>query len=206
MLWSTRAWPGLALSFGTGLLLVSQLLAVGLYAGAHQHEQGRSMEIRPALATLRSRAVNLGLLALTLALIMLVWVRIASVLFAIQNEAFEPTIEAYLGLLSGEGNLGVTAYFVLIGFALALVVFATSAVAAPMIVDRDCGPLHAMRTSLRVVAANPLPMLVWAVLIVTLSIIGIAPFFVGMWVLFPVLGYASWHSYRETVAAPVVRT
>ena len=82
---------------------------------------------------------------------------------------------------------------------LALAVFVTSAVAAPMIVDINCNPLQAMYASVKVFAANPLPMLIWAALIVGLSMLGILPFFVGMWVLFPVLGYASWHSYRATV-------
>jgi uncharacterized membrane protein len=86
-----------------------------------------------------------------------------------------------------------------IGFILAATVFITSAVAVPMIVDRDAGPFAAIATSARAVAENWPAMLVWAGLIVILSAVGIATFFAGFVVLFPVLGYATWHSYRAMV-------
>jgi uncharacterized membrane protein len=108
-------------------------------------------------------------------------------------------VDGYQSILSGTGDPVAVAYFVLIGLVLAFTVFITSAVAIPLIVDRDCGPFTAIQTSARSFAKNWPAMLVWAALIVALTAIGIFTYFVGMLVLFPVLGYATWHSYKALV-------
>jgi uncharacterized membrane protein len=91
-------------------------------------------------------------------------------------------------------------FFFGIGFLLAAVVFTISAVSVPMILDRDVGPITAVQTSYRAVRSNLAAMTLWAALIVAVSGIGILTLFVGMILLFPVLGYATWHSYRRLVA------
>jgi uncharacterized membrane protein len=90
--------------------------------------------------------------------------------------------------------------FVGIGSVLAITVFVTSAVSVPLIIDRDQDPLSAIRTSARAVGRNWPAMSLWAALIVILTAVGVATFGVGLVVLFPVLGYATWHSYRDLVA------
>ena len=90
-------------------------------------------------------------------------------------------------------------FFVGIGFLLAAVVFVISAVAIPLILDKDADFVTAMQTSYRAVTCNPRAMAVWAMSIVTLTAVGIATAFVGFAVIFPVLGYATWHSYRALV-------
>jgi uncharacterized membrane protein len=128
-------------------------------------------------------------------------VRASALLFAVKFNTLSPSIEGYLGLVSGAAaDPWVLGYLGLIGLALALAVFVVGAVSIPMIVDRQVGPVLAIRTSARAVAKNWAAMLVWALLIVALTAIGIATWFVGMLVLFPVLGYATWHSYRSLVA------
>jgi uncharacterized membrane protein len=101
-------------------------------------------------------------------------------------------------LTSSEGWITLS-YFVGVGFLLAAVVFVVSAVAIPLILDKDADFITAMQKSFRAVVSNPLAMLVWAGLIVALTVIGIATAFVGLAVIFPVLGYATWHSYRALV-------
>lgn len=196
----TRTLPGFTVAFITGLLLIGPFLAAGIYAAARQQQAGEPVSIGRAIAFLGTRSANMGLYALFLALIMVVWVRVSALLFALKFNTFNMTVDGYLGILSGSGDPTAIAYFVLIGFALALTVFITSAVAIPMIVDRDCGPLTAIHTSARAFAMNWPTMLVWAALIVALTAVGIATFFVGLVVLFPVLGYATWHSYRALVS------
>jgi uncharacterized membrane protein len=195
----TLSLPWFTLAFLTGLLLVGPYLATGLYIAARQMEAGESASIREAWRILAARKTNLALFALFLALIMAAWVRLSALLFAIQFDLFSPSIEGYLGLLSGQGDPAVLAYFLGIGFLLAATVFVTSAVAIPMIVDLDSGPFAAISASARAVSRNWPAMLVWASLIVALSAIGVATFFVAFVVLFPILGYATWHSYRAMV-------
>jgi len=195
-----RELPGFAVAFLSGLLLVGQFLAAGLYTAARQLEAGSPVSIAAGVGLLLRRQVNLGLFAVLLAVIMLAWLRLSALLFDLQTGAAPPSMESYLGLFHGGGDPWVVFYFTGIGFLLAVTVFVISAVAIPLIVDRDAGPLAAVRTSARVVARNIPAMTIWAAFIVALTGIGILTFFVAMVVLFPVLGYATWHSYRGLVA------
>ena len=199
----SRTFPWFTLSFLTGLLLIGPFLASGLYVAARQHGEGERVNIRESVALLWDRRTNLSLFALFLGLIMAAWVRLAALLFAIQMDLFSPTSNSLTGMLSGHFDPAVTGYFVLIGAILAAAVFITSAVAIPLIVDRDAGPITAMQTSARAVASNWKPMLAWAGLIVALTGVGILSWFVGMVLLFPLLGYATWHSYRAVVGETV---
>jgi uncharacterized membrane protein len=192
--------PGFTLAFLTGLLLIGPFLASGLYVAARQRERGEPVSVRAGIAHLWSRRTNLGLFAVLLALVMAAWVRLSALLFAVKFNSLGLSIEAYTGLISGASDPWVLAYFVGIGFVLALTVFVIGAVSIPMIVDRDTGPVTAIRTSARVVARNWPAMSLWAASIVLLTGLGIATWFAGMVVLFPVLGYATWHSFRRLVA------
>lgn len=192
----TLSLPWFTLAFLTGLLLMGPYLATGLYIAARQMQAGEPVSIRGAWRILAARKTNLALFALFLGLVMAAWVRLSALLFAIQFDLFSPSIEGYLGILSGQGDPWVLAYFVGIGFLLAATVFITSAVAIPMIVDRDASPFAAIAASARSVTHNWPAMSIWAALIVILSAVGIATLFAGFIVLFPILGYATWHSYR----------
>ena len=91
------------------------------------------------------------------------------------------------------------AYYIGIGAILASVVFALSVVSVPMIIDRHVDARIAMRMSLKVTARDFPAMLVWAALIVGLVILGFATKLIGMLIIFPLLGHATWHAYRELV-------
>jgi len=86
-----------------------------------------------------------------------------------------------------------------IGFLFAALVLSISAISFPLLLDRDVGAVDAMQTSLRVMAANPLPMALWGLIVAALLVIGSIPFFVGLTVVLPLLGHATWHLYRRTV-------
>jgi uncharacterized membrane protein len=89
--------------------------------------------------------------------------------------------------------------WVVLGGALAAPVFASSVIAMPMLLDRPVGVLTAVLTSWRVVLANPLPMALWAAIIMLLTALGMATLLLGLIVLMPLLGHASWHAYRDLV-------
>ena len=87
------------------------------------------------------------------------------------------------------------------GGVLAAPIFASSVVAMPLLLDRRASVLQAVLTSWRVVLANPGPMAVWAALIMLLVLVGFATAMLGLIVVVPVLGHASWHAYRSLVDA-----
>jgi len=191
--------PWFTLAFLTGLLLITPYLATGAYVAARQLEAGHPVSIRVALRILAERKTNMALYGLFLALVMVAWVRFSALLFAIQFQLFAPTIESYVGLVSGRFDPVVLTFFVGIGLALALVVYVSSAVAVPMIIDRNQDPFTAIRISATAVTHNWPAMLLWALLLVILMVLGIASLGLGLVILFPVLGYATWHSYRDLV-------
>ena len=91
--------------------------------------------------------------------------------------------------------------YVASGAVLAVMVFAVSVVSVPLIIDRHASASDAIRTSLRATFANLPAMLVWAGLIVGLTAIGFLTLLVGMVIVAPLLGYATWHAYRDLIAS-----
>ena len=89
-----------------------------------------------------------------------------------------------------------------VGFLFALSVLIVSVVSFPLLLDRDVGAVEAVLTSVRAVAANPLPMAMWGLIVAALLLLGALPFFVGLAVVVPILGHATWHLYRKLVEAP----
>ncbi len=85
------------------------------------------------------------------------------------------------------------------GFIIATVAFTLSVVSFPMLVDQDVSVTTAVRTSIRAVLASPITMGMWAFIVASSLLIGSLPFFVGLSVVLPVLGHATWHLYRKIV-------
>jgi len=92
-------------------------------------------------------------------------------------------------------GVGVT-----VGFLFALLVLAISVVSFPLLLDRPVSIWTAMRTSVRAVMLNPIPMLGWGLIVAASLVLGAIPFLVGLIVVMPVLGHATWHLYRKVVA------
>ncbi|MEQ8698015.1 MAG: DUF2189 domain-containing protein, partial [Bauldia litoralis] len=90
-----------------------------------------------------------------------------------------------------------------VGFLFAVLALMISAVSFPLLLDRPVGPIVAILTSVRVVLANPLTMALWGVIVAGLLLIGSVPLFLGLAVIVPVLGHATWHLYRRAVEPAV---
>jgi uncharacterized membrane protein len=86
-----------------------------------------------------------------------------------------------------------------VGFLFAVLVLTISAISFPLLLDRDVGAAVAVLTSIRVVAKNPLTMALWGFIVAALLVLGSIPFFLGLTVVMPVLGHATWHLYRRAV-------
>jgi uncharacterized membrane protein len=194
----SRAMPGLTVKFVIALLLLGPFLAAGLYVTARRSLAGDGTGMGRSLALDASRRSSLALFGLVLVMVVAFWLMATAVLFALKVATVAPT--AYTGFLGGGLQHPLMLLFTLgSGALLAAAVFASSIVAVPLIVDRDAGPIAAVHASWRAVAANPKPMLLWAAIIVGLMLLGAATAFIGMLVIFPVLGYASWYAYRELI-------
>ncbi len=186
----------LAMTLITGFLLVSPFLAIVFYDLSRRRE----LPDEKAFASTRENLSSIGLFAIFLIFSISVWERLSAILVGIHLGA-SPVPEASLLWLFTSGNLGFVVPFVLVGGVLAALVFAISVVSLPMLMDRRVDFITAMMTSLWVVRENPMAMLTWAAIIVVLTGIGIATAFIGLAVIFPVLGHATWHAYRELVQA-----
>lgn len=200
------ARESLALLLGlfSGVLLAGPFVAVGLYAAARDMEAGYPATIGHSFHSIGAAALRIALISVFLAVVYIVWLRISSIIVALHYAAFRPdAVQMALANLDW-GTLSVLALYVGIGFLFALLAFVTMAISLPMILDRDIDPVTAVLTSMRAVNANRLPMLLWAALIAAAAVVSFATAFLGFAVLFPVLGYATWHSYRDLVS-PVSR-
>jgi uncharacterized membrane protein len=91
---------------------------------------------------------------------------------------------------------------IFVGFLFAVAVFAISVVSFPLLLDRHVGPHVAIMTSLRAVRANPKPMALWGAIIAASLVVGAVPLLLGLAIVVPILGHASWHLYRKLVARP----
>jgi len=194
-----RNVPWYTTAYLTGLVVVGPFLAAGLYTASRDMERGASPGISASLQLILQRRTYLGLFSLMLAMVMAAWIRFSAILFAVQFSTLSPSIEAYTRIFSSNEGWMTLALFIGVGFLLAAVMFVISAVAIPLILDKDADFVTAMQTSARVVASNPGAMAVWAMSIAALTAAGIATAFVGFAIIFPVLGYATWHSYRALV-------
>jgi uncharacterized membrane protein len=195
----TRNIPWFTTGYLTGLLVIGPFLAAGLYAASRDIERGTAPSIANSLRLLARRKTYLTLFSLLLALTMAAWIRFSALLFALKFNTFSPSIEAYTALLGSTDGWITLSYFIGIGLVLATAVFVVSAVAVPLILDKDADFITAMQKSVHAVTRNPAAMIVWAASIVTLTAIGVATAFIGLAVIFPILGYATWHSYRALV-------
>ncbi|MBK1705358.1 DUF2189 domain-containing protein [Halochromatium glycolicum] len=195
----SRAMPGFTVKFLIALLLLGPFLAAGLYVTARRHLAGEQIGIRASFALYGERRSSLALFGLFLVFVVAVWMMASVVLFAIKVTTLAPTSSGYVTVLGGGVDPLTTVFMLASGALLAAAVFAASAIAVPLIVDRDAGPIAGVQASWRAVTLNIGPMLRWAGVIVGLMVIGALTAFVGMLVIFPLLGYASWYAYRDLV-------
>jgi uncharacterized membrane protein len=180
----------LLFSLLTGFVLLGPALAFGMYDVSCQLEKGRRPTLGHCLVESKRRLGNELVFAVVLLIILLVWARAASMIHIFFPASAQPSLvdlAAFLGIGSVVG-----AFF-------AVLVFAVSAFSLPMMMDRDVDVITAALTSINAVLNNKGVMAVWAAIIVSAVLIGFATAFVGLGVLLPLIGHATWHGYRETI-------
>jgi uncharacterized membrane protein len=195
-----QAWDHahLAIFFTSVFLLVAPFLALGFYALSRSLENGGGGTF---MASMRGNLGSIGMYGLTLAFILSVWERLSALmvgLFYDGNLMVGETIS--LSALISADNLNFTLPWTLSGALLAGFVFCISVITLPLLMDRKVDFVTAMGASAQAVKVNPMPVLLWAMTIVLLVMLGEALWFMGLAVILPILGHATWHAYRDMVA------
>jgi uncharacterized membrane protein len=201
-----RVWA-LAGAF-SGFLLVAPVRATGLYAVSRALERGEPAGLvhtmRVAIIAWWPRgpqARRLMRFGALLALAGTGWVLTsASFVTGFAPQAVNSPADFVRYVVLAEHGFVFEAW-VLLGGALAAPIFASSVVAIPLLLDREGSVLDAVLTSWRVVLANPLPLALWAFLVMALTTLGMATLLIGLVVVVPWLAHASWHAYRDCVPA-----
>ncbi|OWW22683.1 DUF2189 domain-containing protein [Noviherbaspirillum denitrificans] len=190
----------LTMGLTAGFFLIGPFVFCGIYWLSRQRERGEKPGLTASLFCWKDNPASIGFFAAILTFFMVIWARVSVVIFALFSTTDFPTMQRVLAQIFSMTNMPFVIAWFGVGFIFASIAFAISVVSVPLMLDRNTDTMISLFTSVRALWSNPVPLYLWAALIVALIGASLLLSFIPLLLTAPLVGHATWHAYRDLVA------
>lgn len=205
MVWLGAGHVTWTLATSLGFPLAAPFVAVGLYEVSRRLERGQPLVWSEVLGVVwMERRRQLPWMGAIIVIYFLFWTFLAHMIFALfMGLSAMTNISTSWEAFFTQAGLAMIGVQFLVGGVLAFLLFAMTVVSLPLLLEKEVDFVSAMLLSIRTVSENLVVMLLWAMIIAVMTLVALVPWFLGLMVVMPVLGHATWHLYRRALYDPV---